>query len=92
MYSSATAVVSVLCRLLFLMYMARKFSLLYMEQSLQHGQSAGIVGPQIVAMLKDIYKDTPAMAAYWSFIFGAGILTFGLLISFLSSNKPFEKK
>ncbi len=63
-----------------------------MEQSLQHGQSAGIVGPQIVAMLKDIYKDTPAMAAYWSFIFGAGILTFGLLISFLSSNKPFEKK
>lgn len=54
--------------------------------------AAGIVGPQIVAMLKDIYKDTPAMAAYWSFIFGAGILTFGLLISFLSSNKPFEKK
>jgi len=54
--------------------------------------AAGIVGPQIVGILKDTYKDTPALAAYWTFILGAGILTFGLLISFLSSNKPYEIK
>ena len=54
--------------------------------------AAGIVGPQIVGILKDTYKGTPATAAYWTFIIGAGFLTFGLLVSFLSSNKPFEKK
>ena len=54
--------------------------------------AAGIVGPQMVAMLKDIYKDTPASAAYWTFIFGAGILTLGFLVTLIGSNKPFEKK
>jgi OFA family oxalate/formate antiporter-like MFS transporter len=54
--------------------------------------AAGIVGPQIVGILKDTYKDTPAMAAYWTFILGACILTFGLLVSILASNKPFEQK
>lgn len=54
--------------------------------------AAGIVGPQIVAILKDTYKDTPADAAYWTFILGAGILGLGLLVSLLASNKPFENK
>ena len=54
--------------------------------------AAGIVGPQIVGILKDTYKDTPAMAAYWTFILGACILTFGLLVSIFASNKPFEQK
>jgi len=54
--------------------------------------AAGIVGPQMVGILKDTYKDTPAQAAYWTFIFGACILTFGLLVTLLSSNKPYEKK
>lgn len=54
--------------------------------------AAGIVGPQMVGILKDIYKDTPELAAYWTFILGAGILTFGLLISFMSSNDPHEVK
>ncbi|MCL1833266.1 MAG: OFA family MFS transporter [Leptospirales bacterium] len=49
--------------------------------------AAGIVGPQIVALFKD---NMPESAAYWSFITGACILTFGFLVSFLSSNKPFE--
>jgi OFA family oxalate/formate antiporter-like MFS transporter len=50
---------------------------------------AGIVGPQIVAFFSDKIPDN---AGFWSFIFSACILTFGFLISFLSSNKPFEKK
>ncbi len=54
--------------------------------------AAGIVGPQIVGILKDIYKDAPEMAAYWTFVIGAGILAFGFLLSFMSSNEPFEKK
>lgn len=54
--------------------------------------AGGIVGPQLVGILKDVYKGTPALAAYWTFILGAGILTFGLLVSLLASNKPFEQK
>ena len=54
--------------------------------------AGGIVGPQIVGILKDTYKDAPADAAYWTFILGAGILGLGLLVSFLASNKPFEKE
>jgi OFA family oxalate/formate antiporter-like MFS transporter len=50
--------------------------------------AAGIVGPQIVALFTDKMPET---AAYWSFITGACILTFGFIVSFLSSNKPFEK-
>lgn len=53
--------------------------------------AAGIVGPQIVGVLKDIYKDTPANAAYWTFIIGAGILAIGFLITLFSSNRPYEK-
>ncbi len=54
--------------------------------------AAGIVGPQMVALLKDTYKDTPALAAKYTFLIGACILTFGFLVTLVSSNKPFEKK
>ena len=54
--------------------------------------AGGILGPQMVALLKDSFKDTPAMAAYWTFIVGACILTFGFLVSILAGNQPFEKK
>jgi len=54
--------------------------------------AGGIVGPQIVGILKDTYKDAPADAAYWTFILGAGILGLGLLVSFFASNRPFEKE
>ncbi len=53
--------------------------------------AAGIVGPQIVGVLKDTFKGAPADAAFWTFIIGAGFLAFGLLVSILSSNKPFTK-
>jgi len=51
--------------------------------------AAGIVGPQMVGMLKD---KMPAAAAFWTFIIGAGILAFGLLMTMFSSNEPYEKK
>jgi OFA family oxalate/formate antiporter-like MFS transporter len=54
--------------------------------------AGGIVGPQMVALLKDTYKDAPAIAAKYTFLLGACILTFGLLVTLLSSNKPYEKK
>jgi len=54
--------------------------------------AAGIVGPQMVALLKDTYKDAPAIAAKYTFLLGACVLTFGLLVTLLSSNKPYEKK
>lgn len=54
--------------------------------------AGGIVGPQMVGLLKDTFKDAPANAAYWAFICGAGFLTLGFLVSLLASNKPFEQK
>lgn len=54
--------------------------------------AAGIVGPQMVALLKDTYKDSPVLAAKYTFLLGACILTFGFLVTLVSSNKPFEKK
>ena len=50
--------------------------------------AAGIVGPQMAAYFKDTYgKD----AAGYTFITGACILTAGVLVSFLLSNKAFTK-
>jgi len=51
--------------------------------------ASAIVGPQIVAFFKD---NIPDAAGFWAFIFCSGILGFGFLITFLSSNEPFEKK
>lgn len=48
--------------------------------------AAGIVGPQIIARLKDIYHSD---AATYSFYVGAGFLAFGLLLSLvLRQTKP----
>ena len=51
--------------------------------------AAGIVGPQMVALLKD---KVPATAAYWTFMLGAAVLAFGFLVTMLSSNEPYQKK
>ncbi len=46
----------------------------------------GIVGPQLVAYLKDHY---PQNAAHYAFLSAAGFLLIGLLISFVLDNKQF---
>jgi len=50
---------------------------------------AGVVGPQLVAVLKD---RLPERAATLSFAVGAGFLALGLLLSLLLSDKPAAKK
>ncbi len=50
---------------------------------------AGIVGPQVVAVISDL---RPANAAYYSFAFGAIVLAIGLLLSFIAGNKPYAAK
>jgi len=50
---------------------------------------AGIVGPQIVAYLKDNFT---AQAAQYSFVTGAVLLALGLLITFALSNKKYVPK
>jgi len=51
--------------------------------------TAGIVGPQIVAFVKDNFA---AQAAQYSFITGAVLLLAGLLITFALSNKKYVPK
>lgn len=51
--------------------------------------SAGIIGPQIVAFLKD---NIPAMASTYTFITGAVMLAAGFVITFMLSNDRFSKK
>lgn len=49
---------------------------------------AGVVGPQIAAVLKDTYK---ADAGPLTFTIGAGILSVGLVVSFFVNDKRFAK-
>jgi len=51
--------------------------------------TAGVVGPQMAAVIKDKF---PKNAAFYSFAVGIGILTFGLLLTFLVNDKPFHRK
>jgi len=51
--------------------------------------TAGIVGPQIAAIMKDKFPDT---ASTYSFIAAAGLLAVGLLIAFFLNNKTLEGK
>ncbi len=44
--------------------------------------AAGVVGPQIFALIKDTYKDNPGTAATYSFYTGIAFLVIGLVISF----------
>lgn len=53
--------------------------------------AAGLVGPQVAAVIKDINKD-PTRAASTTYIVGAVFLGIGFLVSLVLSNKPFEKK
>jgi len=51
---------------------------------------AGLIGPQVVALLKD---TLPAQqAAYYTFIIGAAVLATGFALSFAVSDKSFEQK
>jgi len=50
---------------------------------------AGVVGPQLVALLKD---RVPERASTLSFAVGAGLLGVGFLLSFLLSDKPAAKR
>jgi OFA family oxalate/formate antiporter-like MFS transporter len=50
--------------------------------------TGGIVGPQMAAIIKDKF---PENASFYTFLMGAAILTFGLLISFTINDKPFSK-
>jgi len=52
----------------------------------------GLVGPQLVAVIKDNLKGDPTRAANLIFLIGAGFLTAGLLVSFALNNKPFVRK
>jgi MFS transporter, OFA family, oxalate/formate antiporter len=49
----------------------------------------GIVGPQIVALIKDA---TPSRASTWSFIAGAAFLAAGFVLSWFLSNEPFTAR
>lgn len=49
---------------------------------------AGLIGPQVVAFFKDNYSNQ--QAASWTFISGAAVLTFGLLLSFALNNDSFN--
>lgn len=51
--------------------------------------AAGIVGPQIVAVLRD---RVPEKASLLSFIIGACFLVVGFVLSLFMSGKPFERK
>jgi OFA family oxalate/formate antiporter-like MFS transporter len=50
--------------------------------------TAGIVGPQIAATIKD---KVAAQASTYTFAAGAAILTFGFLLTFLANDEPFAK-
>ena len=52
----------------------------------------GLVGPQVVAIVKDSLKGNPAKAANYVFVIGAGILALGFAVSFALCDNPFEKK
>ncbi len=54
--------------------------------------AAGIVGPQLVAVIKDRYPAAtlPGRASFYSFAMGAGFLSVGLILSLLSGNRRRE--
>jgi len=51
--------------------------------------AAGIVGPQMVGIIKD---NWPAKAGFYSFLISAGFVTVGFIVTFLLSNEPFAKR
>lgn len=51
--------------------------------------AAGIVGPQLVAMIRDAW---PQQAGRYAFLAGAGFVALGFAASFLLSNRPFARR
>jgi OFA family oxalate/formate antiporter-like MFS transporter len=51
--------------------------------------AAGIVGPQLVAVIRDTW---PQQAGRYTFFVGAGFVTLGFLATFLLSNRPFARR
>ena len=51
--------------------------------------AAGIVGPQLVAVIRDTW---PQQAGRYAFFAGAGFVTLGFLATFLLSNRPFARR
>jgi OFA family oxalate/formate antiporter-like MFS transporter len=51
--------------------------------------AAGIVGPQLVAVIKDSW---PQQAGRYAFLAGACFVTLGFLATFLLSNRPFARR
>lgn len=52
---------------------------------------AGIVGPQIVAIIKDMFKDRPDVVPTYTFIVGTGLLIVGFIVALMLTNKVFSK-
>ncbi|MBW6459128.1 MAG: OFA family MFS transporter [Bacteroidales bacterium] len=50
--------------------------------------AGGVVGPQIVAFMKDRFIDSPANAAFYSYIAGAILLAIGFIFALFLNNKP----
>ncbi|MDA3961298.1 MAG: hypothetical protein PF961_10955 [Planctomycetota bacterium] len=50
---------------------------------------AGIVGPQLVALIKDRW---PQQAGHYAALTGAAFVACGLVASFLLSNRPFAAR
>src|SRR5690554_4496953 len=52
----------------------------------------GIVGPQLAAFIRDFYASTPEVIGSRTYIAGIILLTVGLLISLMLSNKSIISK
>ena len=52
---------------------------------------AGIAGPQIVAIIKDMFKDRPDVVPTYTFIVGTGLLIVGFIVALMLNNKVFSK-
>ncbi len=50
--------------------------------------AGGIVGPQMVAVMKDFYGEN---ASRYSFLLGASLLTLGFILSLILSDRPFAR-
>src|SRR5690554_564120 len=52
----------------------------------------GIVGPQLAAYIRDFYTNTPELIGPRTYMVGTALLSIGLLVSLLLTNKPINKR
>lgn len=52
---------------------------------------AGIAGPQIVAVIKDLFKESPNAVPTYTFIVGTALLIVGFLVALMLNNRQFVK-